>query len=258
MIKKTRVMGILNVTPDSFSDGGFFFTPENAIRRASELVRDGADIIDIGAESTRPGFTPIDAAEEISRLEKIIPAIKNFGVPVSIDTYKPEVAEIALKLGADMINDVSGLKNLQMPDVAKKYDCPLVVMHNEKNFCENIIDDVKIFFRKTFETCRISGFDCSKIIFDPGIGFGKTQEENLIVLKNLRELKNSCGENLLLLGASRKSFIGHFAGFEVDDRDEATGAVCVAGILSGADIVRVHNVKMISKMCRMTDILKNF
>ena len=256
MIKKTRVMGILNVTPDSFSDGGFFFTPENAIRRASELVRDGADIIDIGAESTRPGFTPIDAAEEISRLEKIIPAIKNFGVPVSIDTYKPEVAEIALKLGADMINDVSGLKNLQMPDVAKKYDCPLVVMHNEKNFCENIIDDVKIFFRKTFETCRISGFDCSKIIFDPGIGFGKTQEENLIVLKNLRELKNLDGAEIpLLLGVSRKSVIGYATGLDVDERDEATGAICVLAISQGVDIVRVHNVKLISKMCLTADAL---
>lgn len=248
--KKTLVMGILNVTPDSFSDGGFFYAQNAAIAHAKKLIEDGADIIDIGAESTRPNFAPITAEEEISRLEKIIPAIKNFGVPISVDTYKPEVAEIALNLGAEIINDVHGLTDKKMLDVAKKFSAPIIAMHNKKN-SPNVIDDIKNFFLHTLETCRENNFDESQIIFDPGIGFGKTQEENLIVLKNLREFKNFP----LLLGVSRKSVIGHYTGLEVDERDEATGAICVSAILQGVDIVRVHNVKMISRMCKMADIL---
>ena len=249
----TLVMGILNVTPDSFSDGSFFNSAESAINHAKKIIADGADIIDIGAESTRPNFTPISAEEEISRLEKIIPAVKNLDVPISIDTYKPEVAEIALKLGADIINDVTGLQNLKMLDVAKKFSAPVIAMHNKKIF-ENILDDIKNFFRQTLKLCKENNF---QVIFDVGIGFGKTQEENLTVIKNLREFKIIDGEEIiLLLGASRKSVIGHFTGFEVDNRDEATGAICVSAILQGVDIVRVHNVAMISKMCKMTDYLK--
>jgi len=251
--KKTLVMGILNVTPDSFSDGGFFYSAETALNHAKKIIADGADIIDIGAESTRPDFTPISADEEILRLEKIIPAVKNLGVPISIDTYKPEVAEFALSCGADIINDVTGLENSKMLEVAKKFNAPVIAMHNKK-ISENILDDIKNYFSAIKKTCKNL-----QVIFDVGIGFGKTQEENLAVLKNLREFKNIDGEEIiLLLGASRKSFIGHFAGFEVDNRDEATGAVCVSAILQGVDIVRVHNVEMISKMCKMTDYLKNF
>lgn len=253
--KKTLVMGILNVTPDSFSDGGFFYAQNAAIAHAKKLVEDGADIIDIGAESTRPNFTPISADEEISRLEKIIPAIKNFGVPLSVDTYKPEVAEVALSLGTEIINDVHGLDDKKMFDVAKKFSAPIISMHNKKN-SPNIIDDIKNFFRQTLETCRENNFDETQIMFDPGIGFGKTQEENLTVLKNLSALKSFDGKNFsLLLGASRKSVIGYATGLEVDDRDEATGAICVSAIFQGVDIVRVHNVKMISKMCKMADVL---
>ena len=253
--QKTLIMGILNVTPDSFSDGGFFYSQNAAISHAKKLVEDGAEIIDIGAESTRPNFTPITADEEISRLEKIIPAIKNFGVPLSIDTYKPEVAEVALSLGAEIINDVHGLDDKKMLDVAKKFSAPIISMHNKKN-SPNVIDDIKKFFRQTLEICRENNFDESQIIFDPGIGFGKTQEENLVVLKNLCALKSFDGKNFsLLLGASRKSVIGYATGFEVDDRDEATGAICVSAIFQGVDIVRVHNVKMISKMCKMADVL---
>lgn len=254
--KKTLIMGILNVTPDSFSDGGFFYAQNSAIAHAKKLVEDGADIIDIGAESTRPNFTPITAYEEISRLEKIIPAIKNFGVPISVDTYKPEVAEVALSLGAEIINDVHGLADKKMFDVAKKFSAPIIAMHSQGDRGQGtgsreIIGDIKNFFRQTLETCRENNFDESQIIFDPGIGFGKTQAENLIVLKNLHEFKNFP----LLLGVSRKSVIGHYTGLEVDDRDEATGAICVSAILQGVDILRVHNVKMISKMCKMADVL---
>ena len=146
--KKTLVMGILNVTPDSFSDGGFFYSFDAAVNHAAKLVKDGADIIDIGAESTRPNFKPINADEEISRLEKIIPAVKKIGVPISIDTYKPKVAAVALELGAEIINDVSGLASDEMIHVAKKFDVPVIAMHNrrDENF-SSVIDDIKNFFR---------------------------------------------------------------------------------------------------------------
>ena len=249
--KKTFVMGILNVTPDSFSDGGFFYSLETAVNHAKNLIDDGADVIDIGAESTRPNFTPISAEEEISRLEKIIPAVKKFCVPISVDTYKPKVAAVALELGAEIINDINGLADEEMIDVAEKFNAPVIAMHNRK-FGGNVIDDIKNFFRQTLRRYKNS----AQIIFDVGIGFNKTQEENLTVLRNLRDLKFvDCVEIPLLLGVSRKSVIGYATGLEVDDRDEATGAVSVLAIAQGVDIVRVHNVKMISKMCKMTDVL---
>ena len=256
-LSKTLVMGILNVTPDSFSDGGFFYSLDAAVNHAAKLIAEGADIIDIGAESTRPNFTPISADEEIARLEKIIPAVKNFGVPISIDTYKPEVATVALELGAEIINDVSGLSRDEMINVAKKFNVPVIAMHNQrdKNF-PDIVDDIKNFFSKTLKRCESFEFDAAQIIFDVGIGFDKTQEENLTVLRNLSKLKFIDGVEIpLLLGVSRKSVIGYATGFDVDDRDEATGAICVLAISQGVDIVRVHNVKMISKMCKMTDAL---
>ena len=243
--KKTLIMGILNITPDSFSDGGFFYSAENAISHAKKLVADGADIIDVGAESTRPNFIPISVDEEISRLEKILPAIKNLGVPISVDTYKPEVAEFALSNGASIINDISG----KMFDVAKKFNVPIIAMHNQKISDGDIITDIKNFFRKNLR-------DDLQIIFDVGIGFNKTQEENLTILKNLRKFKFIDGVEIpLLLGVSRKSVIGYATGFEVDNRDEATGAICVLAASQGVNIVRVHNVEMISKMLKTADIL---
>lgn len=237
--KKTLVMGILNVTPDSFSDGGFFYSVEDAITHAQKLAADGADILDVGAESTRPNFTPISAAEEIRRLEKILPAVTKLGVPVSVDTYKPEVAEFALRNGAAIINDVSG----KMFDVAAKFSVPIIAMHNRK-VTGDVLSDVRNFFSENQR-------DDLQIIFDVGIGFNKTQEENLTLLRNLGEFKNYP----LLLGVSRKSVIGYAAGFEVQNRDEATGAICVLAAKAGVDIVRVHNVAMVSKMLRMADIL---
>ena len=253
--KKTLVMGILNVTPDSFSDGGFFYSEEAAASHAAQMVEDGADIIDVGAESTRPNFTPITAEEEIARLEKIIPAVKNFGVPISVDTYKPEVAAVALELGAEIINDVHGLASDEMIDVAKKFSAPVVAMHNRK-FHGDVVDDVKKFFVDTIKRCKEFDFDTSQIIFDVGIGFCKTQEENLILLRSLFELKNFAGAEVpLLLGVSRKSVIGYATGLDVSERDEATGAACVLAAAQGVDIVRVHNVKLISRMLMMADVL---
>ena len=253
---KTLVMGILNVTPDSFSDGGKYFSVEAATAHAAQLVEYGADIIDIGAESTRPGFKPIGADEEFARLEKILPEIKNLGVPLSVDTSKPEVAEKALELGADIINDVHGLEDLRMIEVAKKFDAPVVAMHNEKCSDGDIIADVKKFFRRTVANCAARGFDTTKIIFDPGIGFGKTFDDDLTILRRLDELKILDKQEIpLMIGVSRKSFIGRATGLKLDERDEATGAACVCAIVKGIDIIRVHNVKAISRMRLMTDAL---
>lgn len=242
--KKTLIMGILNVTPDSFSDGGIFYSADAAIRHAEEMLKDGADIIDIGAESTRPGFTPVDAKTEIARLEKILPAVKKLGAVISVDTYKPEVAEFALENGADILNDVRG----EMFDVAKKFGAPIIAMHNQK-ISSDIVYDIKNFFRRNLR-------DDLQIIFDVGIGFGKTQEENLTVLRNLRELKKIDGVEIpLLLGVSRKSVIGYATGLAVDQRDEATGAIGVLAVAQGVNILRVHNVKMAARMCKMADVL---
>ena len=249
-------MGILNVTPDSFSDGGKYISVEAATNHAAELIADGADIIDIGAESTRPNATPISADEEFARLEKILPEIKKLGVPISIDTYKPEVAAQVLELGADMINDVHGLEDSRMIDVAKKFNTPVIAMHNEKCCDCDIICDVKKFFRRTLANCAAKNFDTEKIIFDPGIGFGKTYEEDLTILRRLDELKTLDGQEvLLMLGVSRKRVIGRLTEFPLEERDEATGAICVHTIEKGADIVRVHNVKMISRICLTVDAL---
>jgi len=256
--EKILVMGIVNVTPDSFSDGGKFFSPDAAINHAAQLIDDGADIIDIGAESTRPDAVPITADEEISRLEKILPAVKNFGVPVSIDTYKPEVAARALELGADIVNDVHGLEDLRMIDAAKKFDAPIIAGHFDKCNAGDIVGDVQKFFRRTTENCAARGFDTAKIIFDPGIGFGKTFEENLTLIKNFSALKILDGREIFLtVGVSRKSFIGKLTGLALHERDEATGALCVHAALNGANILRVHNVKLISRMILAINALLN-
>ena len=264
---KTLIMAILNVTPDSFSDGGKFNKIDAAKRHIEELVAVGADIIDIGAESTRPNFIPISADEEIARLEPILKAIINdCPVPISIDTYKSKTAEAALNLGVDIINDIHGLQYgaepLEMAKVAAKYDVPIVAMHNRNDVelgirnSEPIVDEIEQFFKRTLIIADEVGLCRENIIFDPGIGFGKTQEQNLEVLRRLEELKAIDGtEYPLLLGVSRKSVIEYATGLDVTERDEATGAICVIGISKGVNIMRVHNVEMIAKMCKMADVI---
>ena len=253
---KTLVMGVLNVTPDSFSDGGKYLSFDAATAHAAQLIEYGADILDIGAEATGPNSKPISADKEFARLKKILPVIKSLGVPISIDTYKPEVAAKALKLGADVINDIRGLKDSLMIDVAKKFNAPVIVMHNEKCSDGDIVEDVKKFFRRTLENCAARDFDTTKIIFDPGIGFGKTYEDDMTILRRLDELKNLDGQEIpLLIGVSRKRVIGRATGLKIDERDEATGALCVHAIGKGVDVIRVHNVKMISRMRLMADVL---
>ena len=260
---RTLVMGILNVTPDSFSDGGRWNTRDNALRHMEEMVRDGADIIDVGAESSRPGFIPMSAAEEMERLlpflEAVLPACP---VPVSVDTFKAETARAALRAGAHLLNDIWGLQYAEEPgamaQAAAEADAPVVVMHNQNGtaYDGDVIAAMRGFFLHSFEIADAAGLARENIILDPGIGFGKTAEQNMHVMRRMDELISYDGMDYpVLLGASRKSFIGAALGLLVEERMEATGAACVLGIVRGASIVRVHDVKPIARMCRMTDAI---
>ena len=260
----TLVMGILNVTPDSFSDGGKWNTLDKALDHALSMVEDGAAIIDVGAESSRPGFVPVSAAEEIERLapflEHIVPKIP---VPISIDTFKAQTARAAVELGADILNDIWGLQYAAeergaMARVAAEYHAPVVVMHNQTGtaYRTDVIEAMLDFFRESCAIAEEAGVAKERLIFDPGIGFGKTPETNIEVLHRLQELCVLDGEAYpLLLGASRKSFIGYALDLPVEERLEATGAATVLGVAAGASIVRVHDVKEIARMCRMADII---
>lgn len=243
--KKTLIMGILNVTPDSFSDGGKYNEIEAAVKQATKMIAEGADIIDIGGESTRPGHIQISIEEEIARVVPIIERIAaELDTVISIDTYKYQVAEAALKAGAHIINDIWGLQydNGEMAQVAKKYDVPVVAMHNqnEKTYTEDIILSMRKFFEKTYSIAESYEISKDMIILDPGIGFGKDIEGNIEVLSRLGELRDM---GRMLLGTSRKSFIGAILGdVPPTERVEGTVATTVAGIGFGVDIVRVHDV----------------
>ena len=214
--KRTLVMGVLNVTPDSFSDGGKWNTHDKALRHMEEMVRDGADIIDIGAESSRPGFQTMPAQQEIERLMPFLEAVlKECPVPISVDTFKAETAREAAKAGCHMLNDIWGLQYKEEPkamaEVAAEAGLPIVVMHNQdgKAYARDIIETMKDFFRRTIEIADHAGVPRNHLILDPGIGFGKTPEGNLTVLRRQQELLTIDGvEYPLLLGTSRKSFIG--------------------------------------------------
>lgn len=263
--ERTLVMGILNVTPDSFSDGGQWNTPEKAISHARQMVEDGADIIDVGAESSRLGFVPMSAAEETARLRPFLEALlPEISVPVSVDTFKAETAAMAAELGVHILNDIWGLQYEKEPgrmaEVAAKYDLPVVVMHNQSgtDYDKDIVEAMKDFFRESRRVAKAAGVAEERLILDPGIGigFGKTAEQNLVVQRRLAELASWDGEDWpILLGVSRKSFIGAALGLPVEERMEATGAACVLGVAAGASIVRVHDVKPIARMCRMADAI---
>ena len=260
---RTLVMGILNVTPDSFSDGGRWNRRDDALRHMEEMVHDGAGIIDIGAESSRPGFVPMSAAEEIERLLPFLEAVlPECPVPVSVDTFKAETARAALRAGAHLLNDIWGLQYAEEPgamaQAAAEADAPVVVMHNQNGtaYDGDVIAAMRGFFLRSFEIADAAGLAHENIILDPGIGFGKTAEQNMHVMRRMDELISYAGTDYpLLLGASRKSFIGAALDLPVEERMEATGAACVLGITRGASIVRVHDVKPIARMCRMTDAI---
>lgn len=242
--KKTYIMGILNVTPDSFSDGGNYTNLEKALNHAKEMIEQGADIIDLGGESTRPGHKKVEADEELKRVIPIVKSLKkNLNVKVSIDTYKAEVAEESLKLGADMINDVWGLrKDVNMARTIAKHDAHVCIMHNQDGTCydKDIMKSIKEFLMESVKIAEDAGIDKNKIVLDPGIGFGKTFEQNLEVMRRLDELKELGYP--VLLGTSRKSMIGNILNVEPKDRVEGTIATTVLGIKLGVDIVRVHDV----------------
>ena len=260
---RTLVMGILNVTPDSFSDGGKWNTRDRALRHMEEMVHDGADIIDIGAESSRPGFVPMGAAEETERLMPFLESVlAECPVPVSVDTFKAETARAALSAGAHLLNDIWGLQYAEEPEemarAAAEANAPVVVMHNQNGtvYDGDIIAAMRTFFLRSLAIADAAGLARENIILDPGIGFGKTAEQNLQVIKRMDELVSYEGADYpVLLGASRKSFIGAALGLPVEERMEATGAACVLGIARGACIMRVHDVKPIVRMCRMADAI---
>lgn len=258
--ERTLVMGVLNYTPDSFSDGGKWNNADVALKHMEEMVAEGADIIDIGAESSRPGFTPISAAEEISRLETILPRlVEACPVPISVDTYKAETADYAMRTGAHIMNDIWGLQYGPEPGkmaaVAAKYGVPVVVMHNQEGTeYDDIIEDMKRFFIRSAIIADQAGMSQDQIITDPGIGFGKDFDQNVYVMKHLQEL--TALPYPMLLGTSRKGFIGKILDLPVTERMEGTGTTCVAGVLAGCTIVRVHDVKSIVRMCKMADALR--
>ncbi|MFZ3122542.1 MAG: dihydropteroate synthase [Thermodesulfovibrionales bacterium] len=263
--KRTYLMGILNVTPDSFSDGGQYFDRTLAIKRAHEMVEEGADIIDIGGESTRPGSEPVSLQEEIARTIPVIEALaKDIKVPISIDTYKAEVAKRAMDAGASIVNDISGLRfDHEMPKVVSQYKVPVVIMHikgTPKNMQANpqyeaLIPEVMDYLRESIRLAVESGIAEDKIIIDPGIGFEKTYDHNLEIIKNLHEF--TLLEKPLLVGPSRKAFIGKILGdAPASERLEGTAAAVAISILNGANIIRVHNVKEMKKVALVADAVK--
>jgi dihydropteroate synthase len=262
--EQTYVMGILNVTPDSFYNGGKYSTLENAVERAKQMEKEGADIIDVGGESTRPFSQPVDAEEEMKRVLPVIEEIKKeVKIPISIDTYKPEVAEKAIEKGADMVNDVKALRSEGMAEIIKEYDVPVCIMHmkgepknmQEKPYYEDVVEEIYEFLKQRIDFAVENGIDDSKIIIDPGIGFGKRTgegiEDNCEIIARLMELKG-LGKPLLI-GISRKTFIGNIIKASVEERLEGSlGAEAIA-ITNGADILRCHDVLETKRMAMVVD-----
>lgn len=254
--KRTYIMGILNVTPDSFSDGGKFNEIDAAVNQARKLIEDGADIIDIGGESTRPGAEYVTEEEEIKRVVPIIKAIKEkLDVTISIDTYKARTAEESIKAGADIINDIWGAKyDKNMAKVAAKYNTPIILMHNRENKpYENLMEDVVRDLQESIDIALKAGVKKENIILDPGIGFAKTYEENLIVMNNCEVIKKLGYP--MLLGTSRKSMIGLTLNLPVNERVEGTLATSVIGIIKGFEFIRVHDVLENKRVAIMTDTI---
>lgn len=254
----TYVMGILNVTPDSFSDGGKFNNIDSALKHTEQLINDGADIIDVGGESTRPNYTKISDEEEIERVVPVIEKIKaDFDVPVSIDTYKSKVAEAAVGAGADLVNDIWGLKyDKNMAEVIAKSGAACCLMHNREraeynSFVEDVLDDL----RETIAIAKKAGIADDKIILDPGVGFAKSYEQNLIITNNVDRL-NELGYPVLL-GTSRKSMIGLTLDLPSDQRVEGTVATSVIGVMKDCRFVRVHDVLENKRAILMTEAIIN-
>lgn len=262
---KTYVMGILNVTPDSFSDGGLLFDKTHAVEACLRMVDEGADIIDIGGESTRPGSDPVPFDEELRRTLPVIESLSSkVKVPISIDTYKADIARRALDAGASIVNDISGLTyDPEMPAVIARYNVPVVIMHikgSPKNMQKNpsynaLIPEILEYFRSRIAFAVKSGIPEDRIIIDPGIGFGKTFDHNLEILHNLHKF-TTLGRPVLI-GPSRKAFIGKILDdAPATDRIEGTSAAVAISIMQGANIVRVHDVKEMARVAKVADAIK--
>jgi len=262
--RRTHIMGILNVTPDSFSDGGQFFDTQRAIEHGLAMARDGADIIDIGGESTRPYSEAVSTGEEMDRVIPVIQALaREIKIPISIDTLKAEVAQEALRLGASMINDVSALRrDSELISVAAKAGVPVILMHmkgtpedmqRDPNY-EDLIPEIYGFLEEAINRAVHGGIQKERVIVDPGIGFGKTFDHNLQIIRELGRFL-PLGQPILL-GSSRKAFIGHILKNKAHERDVGSMATIAAGILNGAHIVRVHNVRMAVETATIIDAIK--
>jgi dihydropteroate synthase len=261
---RTHIMGILNVTPDSFSDGGRFFEADKAIEHGLEMARDGADIIDVGGESTRPYSRRISAGEEIDRVIPVIKGLcKELSIPISIDTYKAEVAREALASGASVVNDISALRfDPQMGPITAQAGVPLILMHikgtpevmQDNPTYEDLISEILDFLKDAMERARAAGIREDLIMVDPGIGFGKTFDHNLVIIKEL--FRFEALHRPIVLGTSNKAFIGRVLNKEAHERDTGTMATIAAGVMNGAQIVRVHNVKKAVETVRMIDAVK--
>lgn len=260
---KTLIMGILNVTPDSFSDGGQFATKDLAVKHALKMVEDGAHIIDIGGESTRPGAKEISATEELERVLPVIKAIREkSNIPISIDTYKSDIADAALKAGADIINDISGCNfDPKMAATSAKHNAPTIVMHikgTPKNMqrdprYNDLIAEIKEYLQNSINRLIKAGLSKNQIIIDPGIGFGKTLEHNLTIMNRLNEFSElDCP---ILMGTSRKSVIGAILDLPPNERIFGTAATVTANIMKGAHIIRVHEVSQMRQVAKMTDAI---
>ena len=263
--KRAHIMGVLNVTPDSFSDGGMFFDREYAVARGLKIESEGADIIDIGGESTRPGAKPVPAKEECKRVIPVVKALaKRLRIPVSVDTSKSEVAREALEAGAAMINDVTGLKkDRRIAKLAGRYKAALILMHmkgsprtmqNDPSY-KDLMPEITESLRNSAAIATEAGVSGDRIVVDPGIGFGKTLEHNLKILKRLGELR-SLGYPVMV-GPSRKAFIGKISGAEADGRAFGTAAAVALAIKNGANIVRVHDVKEMRQVAQITEAISN-
>jgi dihydropteroate synthase len=255
---RTYVMGIINVTPDSFSGDGLGTDLERAVAQGMQMVRDGADMLDVGGESTRPGHQPISAAEEIQRTEKVVARLaRETEVPISIDTYKLEVAEAGVAAGATILNDIWGLtRSPALAELAAGSQCALVLMHNQDGteYAGDLMDEIKVFLRKAIDRALQAGVPRERVLIDPGIGFGKTADQNWVVMRRLHELRD-LGQPILI-GTSRKSFIGKVLDLPVDERMEGTAATVAAAVLRGADVVRVHDVREMARVARVADRMR--
>ncbi len=259
--KKTYVMGILNVTKDSFADGGKYNSPDKAVLRVAQMLSDGADVIDIGAQSTGPNSTEISAVEELTILKQYLPMLANeFDCVISVDTFYPSVAEYALQNGASIINDVSGVFNEDMAKIVKKYSCGWIITHtgggNSKvvpNYKTSITDDVISFFDNVIEKCNKFGISKNQIMLDIGVGFGKNYEQNLEVIKNIKKIKRE--KVALLTALSLKRVVG--TATNTDDYDRLYGTISAnsLAISSGTDFIRVHNVKENVLGAKMADAI---